>query len=266
MLDNFKEIIESSIKERQLVGVTHAGIFHSDDLACSALLHLYCERIGIEFKLVRIYEETKIPVGNNVIVYDMGNGVLDHSKEEEKVDGRNLSSLGKLWRFGKEEFKKEFGISERLWNRIDKDLICPIDKTDTASKMNPLTYWLNSLRCVCTGDQWEICFNQFLEIWKPILKASKVMTEESAELKKAPILTINGKRFRFTDKWISGFDDRVDGHIWKDEDGTYKIRMFKDGELRMKGIKNGENTNIIYINTSGRNGQVKSLDDLRTII
>ena len=56
------------------------------------------------------------------------------------------------------------------------------------------------------------------------------------------------------------------GYIWKDEDGTYKIRMFKDGELRVKGIKNGENTNIIYINTSGRNGQVRSLDDLKTII
>jgi hypothetical protein len=115
-------------------------------------------------------------------------------------------------------------------------------------------------------DQWETCFDQFLEIWKPILKASKVMTEESAELKKAPLLTINGKRFRFTDRWISGFDDRVDGHIWKDTDGTYKIRMFKDGELKLKGIKNGENTSIIYVNASGRNGQVRSLDDLKTII
>lgn len=267
MLNDFNSIIQAARESGKLVAVTHAGIFHADDLSCTVILSLFLEGLGIELVIKRTYEVSQIPEGDNVIVYDMGDGPLDHKPEDPLIDGRKLSSLGKLWRFGKQEFMEKFEISERMWTRIDRDFVAPIDKTDTSSKMNPLTFCINSMRNVMTEtDSWDLCFRWLKSLIKSVLDSARIMTSESEELCNSPILTINGKKFRLTDYWCSGFDYRVDGHIWKAEDGTYKIRLFKGAILKKQNIKNGEDKNIIYISPSGRNGQVKTLKDLEDII
>ena len=158
MLSDFKSIIQAATRKNELIAVTHAGIFHSDELACTVLLSLYLEGTGIKLKLFRTYEISKIPNDDNVIVYDIGEGLLDHNKEEEKVEGRQLSSLGKLWRFGKQEFMEKFEISNGLWGTIDKNFISKIDKSDTSSFTDPLTYSINCIRNITPeSEAWEKC-------------------------------------------------------------------------------------------------------------
>ena len=268
MLSDFKSIIEAASRKNELIAVTHAGLFHSDELACTVLLSLYLEGSGINLKLFRTFEVSKIPKDDNVIVYDIGEGLLDHNKDEEKVEGRQLSSLGKLWRFGKQEFMEKFEISNGLWGTIDKNFVSKIDKSDTSGITDPLTYSINCIRNITPeSEAWEKCFEHMKNTLVPILKCSKISTAESKILRSSPILTINGKKFRFTDSWCYGFDYKMDGHIWKTEDGTYKVRLFKEFDsLKLKNIKNGENENIIYISPSGKNGQVRTLKDLESII
>lgn len=267
MLNTFDGIIKAARKEGELIAVTHAGLFHTDDLACSVILSLFSDNLGIRFKIKRTYEVSQIPLGDNVIVYDIGGGILDHNSKDLLVDDRKLSSLGKLWRFGKQEFIEKFELSERMWGKIDRDFIAPIDRTDTSSKMNPLTFCINSMRNILDDStSWDTCFSQLKILIKSVLESARIMTSESEELCNAPILTINGKKFRLTDNWCSGFDYKVEGHIWKAEDGTYKVRMFKGSVLRKQNIKNGEDPRIIYISPSGRNGQVRTLKDLEDIV
>ena len=162
---------------------------------------------------------------------------------------------------------EKFEISERLWRKIDTDLIAPIDKTDeSSSKMNPLTFCINSMRnAYPEKESWDICFKYLKSLIRSVLDNSKILAKESETLRNAPLVIIKGKKFRLTDSWCSGLDYSVDGHIWRADDGTYKIRYFKGSSLK-KNIKNGTDPNIIYMSSSGRNGQVKTWKDLESII
>ena len=144
----------------------------------------------------------------------------------------------------------------------------PIDLSDVKGTMNPLTYCINCIRnSTSEKDSWEVCFRHLSVLMKYVIESAKTMTMDTKELLSLPTLMINGKKFRFSDKWCAGVDYHAHGHIWKAEDGTYKVRLFgSNTELKKKNIKNGEDPNIIYISKSGRNGQVRTMKDFESII
>jgi hypothetical protein len=271
MLDNFKDIVESAINSKHLIAVTHDGVFHVDDLLCTVFLRIFFEGTGVHIEVIRTRDKSKIPTGNNVIVYDFGGGILDHHDEEEVkvIDGRKLSSIGKLWRFGKEEFMNKFSINERMWVRVDRELIKPVDITDNGGKMNPLTFSINALRITENeGYKWSACIKTLETLVNSVLEAARILQGENSIMESLPIITINGKLFRFSEEWCAGNDEnpKIRGIIWKHEDGTYKIKMFGSNILTRRGIKEETDSNIIYVNSNGKNGWVRKLKDLEKII
>ena len=271
MLDNFNDIIQAAKNSGCLYAVTHDGVFHVDELSCTVILRLFLEGSGVKIEVIRTRDESKIPAGDNVIVYDFGGGLLDHHDETEDtvVDGRKLSSIGKLWRFGKEEFMSRFSLNERMWARIDKDLWKPIDITDNSSKMNPLTFCINAIRNTSQeGSKWSDCIKVLESLYSRVIVAARILQDETVIMESLPTIKINGKIFRFSEEWCSGFDanPKVVGIIWKHEDGTYKVRMFGRNSLTAKGIKNNTDPDIIYVNSSGRNGQVRKISDFSKIV
>ena len=271
MLDKFENIVRAAKEQKKLIAVTHDGVFHTDELSCTAILMMYFDQTDVSVEVLRTRDESRIPTGDNVIIYDFGGGILDHHDDDKAkiIDGRKLSSIGKLWRFGKIEFMERFGINERMWDRIDKNLWKPIDITDNSSKMNPLTFCINAIRNTSQeGKKWSDCLNSLIALYSRVFESHRNLQEETKLMKNLPTIRINNKTFRFSEEWCSGFDEdpNVVGIIWKHEDGTYKIRMFGRNELRIKGIKNGTDPDIIYVNSSGRNGQVRKIKDFQRII
>jgi hypothetical protein len=135
--------------------------------------------------------------------------------------------------------------------------------------MNPLTYCFNAIRATNSKEaRLEACISFLEGVYSSVIKAAKILQEDTESIAGLPTLMINNKIFRFSDKWRSGFDPNpnVVGIIWKAEDGTYGIKMFGNNCLSVKGVKNNTDPNIIYITDSGRNGQVKNLEDLQKIV
>ena len=113
MLDNFNDIVRAAEREGSLIMVTHAGLFHLDDLACAVLLSMYFNGSDVKLELIRTFDMSEIPDKDNVIVFDFGDGILGGGNSDKIIHSHNrkLSSLGKLWRFCRMEFQEKFEIS-----------------------------------------------------------------------------------------------------------------------------------------------------------
>ena len=72
---------------------THAGDFHTDDVASGAFLRM----LNPYIKIIRGFE---VPENFEGIVFDIGGGEFDHHDEnrEMRENGIYFASFGKLWR------------------------------------------------------------------------------------------------------------------------------------------------------------------------
>lgn len=138
--------------ENFVVGITHAGAFHADDvLATSLLMYKYdSNKIHRNFVIVRancteeeIYEFRNEFVGMEeyIIAYDVGkiydpiNNIFDHHQEKSPHDiddGHKLSSVGQLWRdiYG----TSDDPIEKFMYQYVKKVLITPVDIQDNTGK------------------------------------------------------------------------------------------------------------------------------------
>lgn len=117
-------------------GYTHAGIFHADELFCTALFRI----LNPEFKVTRGFK----PENSNAdVIYDIGGGEFDHHGEPEfRDDGTGIpyASFGKIWRkYGC------FLLSEAGQKRFDRQFVERLDAHDNGGARNQLSEVISSL-------------------------------------------------------------------------------------------------------------------------
>lgn len=116
-------------KSPNVQGVTHAGVFHADEVFASVIL---AKRNGGVFNLARVQ---KVPeyLPENAIVFDIGYGKFDHHQTGGngiRENGVPYASCGLIW--------KEYGLSllgeapnsQYAWELVDRQLIQGIDAID----------------------------------------------------------------------------------------------------------------------------------------
>lgn len=109
--------------------ITHAGIFHADEVFASVILSKVIDNLVIS----RVFEIDDLM--NNKIIYDIGGGKFDHHQlggNGKREDGISYSSCGLIWKeYGKILLKnKGYQNIDELFEIIDRDLIEYIDAND----------------------------------------------------------------------------------------------------------------------------------------
>ena len=117
-------------------GYTHGGIFHADELFCTALFRI----LNPEFKVTRGFKPEE---SNADVIYDIGGGEFDHHGEPEfRDDGAGVpyASFGKVWR--------KYGclfLSESGQKRFDRQFVEQLDAHDNGGARNQLSEVISSL-------------------------------------------------------------------------------------------------------------------------
>ena len=116
-------------------GYTHAGIFHADELFCTALFRI----LNPEFKVTRGFKPDE---SNADVIYDIGGGEFDHHGEPEFRDGTGIpyASFGKVWRKYGCLFLKAAGVQ-----RFDRQFVERLDSHDCGASRNQLSEVISSL-------------------------------------------------------------------------------------------------------------------------
>ena len=108
--------------------ITHAGTFHADEVFATVIL-------GKVFGSLTLCRVNAVPaeVREGVIVYDIGQGELDHHQRGgngTRDNGVPYAASGLVWkRYGK-RLTERTRDSERVWDMIDRELIQGIDAID----------------------------------------------------------------------------------------------------------------------------------------
>lgn len=129
--------------------ITHSGKFHADETMSTAILlmlrrkltldknlpvpHAALEHLrgGRALNIARVDNATleSLQLGKDVLVYDIGGGEFDHhqlGRNGKRENGIYYSSVGLIWR----KFGKILCSNERVWQRVDDELISVIDAGD----------------------------------------------------------------------------------------------------------------------------------------
>lgn len=116
---------------------THDGVYHADDVFCTALLSWFIS----DLKVIR----TRKLEENDVFTFDVGGGDFDHHHCDEFRQWNNgvFASFGKLWCTVGRTIP---GLREEAWKEIDDSFVRVIDHTDNTGQMNPVNYFINSTR------------------------------------------------------------------------------------------------------------------------
>jgi uncharacterized UPF0160 family protein len=104
--------------------LTHAGVFHADDVFGGALLRILNPGISIR-------REYAVPEDYDGLVFDVGGGEFDHhgTERKERDDGTPYAAFGLLWR----RFGQELLCAEDA-DTLDKDLVRAIDVADNGGE------------------------------------------------------------------------------------------------------------------------------------
>lgn len=105
-------------------GITHAGMFHADDVLSAAFLYL---TFGIT-EFVRTNDVKSVDIVEDDIVFDIGGGKFDHHQKDSPVrqNGIPYAAFGLLWK----EYAGKLGFNDWAINQFDKDFVQYIDQTD----------------------------------------------------------------------------------------------------------------------------------------
>lgn len=130
--------------------VTHAGMFHADDVFSYALLNLLnnIQENPVEYHLKRVNNAVDIPE-NADIVFDIGGGKFDHHQDlnqfHEDENKTPYASFGLLWtEYGREiinyVLKDTKNVTQEtkddIFNSFEKSLVIPIDANDNGISTN----------------------------------------------------------------------------------------------------------------------------------
>lgn len=117
-------------------GITHAGVFHADDVFSVALIKL----LNADVKINRVFKAPE-EIPENTIVFDIGFGRYDHHQKdaESRDNGIKYASFGLLWR--------DFGhmlVSDSSITTFDECFVQSIDDADNGGKINAMYQAISS--------------------------------------------------------------------------------------------------------------------------
>lgn len=124
--------------------ITHAGIFHADEVLGTAILSKVLGDITV-MRAFRIPEN----VGKEVIVFDIGLGELDHHQKcgnGTRENGVPYASAGLIWKKYGPQIVAGTCNPKLVWSLTDRDLIQGVDATDngaiqiTDSQIMPMSF------------------------------------------------------------------------------------------------------------------------------
>lgn len=109
--------------------ITHAGIFHSDEVFATVIL----SKILPEITIARV-TEVNFEI-NNKLIYDIGGGKFDHHQpggNGQRENGVKYASCGLIWKEYGRQLLQKYNVEEIevVWNMLDRDLIQYIDAND----------------------------------------------------------------------------------------------------------------------------------------
>ena len=109
--------------------VTHAGIFHADDVFATAFIKM----LWPEIKVWRVNE---VPEGFDGLVYDIGLGEFDHhqANKEYRENGIPYAAFGLLWR----RFASDLMLQEDA-DELDRMFVQKIDSQDNGGFRNEIS-------------------------------------------------------------------------------------------------------------------------------
>lgn len=126
-------MLKTTKRMEQANVVTHAGVFHADEVMATVILDRALEGVEV-LRTFRVPEN----LPEDVIVYDIGGGKYDHHQKGGngvRENGVPYSSCGLIWKeFGHKVVEKtETPNPELVWSLIDRDLIQGIDALDNGA-------------------------------------------------------------------------------------------------------------------------------------
>lgn len=130
--------------------ITHAGIFHADDVLCAALLDIF---EVVEYDHLDVIKRVfKVPDNFQGLVFDIGGGEFDHHQSDARVreNGVKFAAFGLLWdQFGMDWLLKSNvqEVSELAWDEFDKNFVQSMDLTDNFGQdryPNTLSYLISA--------------------------------------------------------------------------------------------------------------------------
>ena len=139
---------------RQLC-VTHAGVFHADEVLATAIL----ERAFGDIEVLRVIAVPDcLPEG--AIVYDIGGGPLDHHQQDGngcRVNGIPYASSGLVWRVYGKQALGTLSDAERVQSFVDDDLVSRVDAADNGA-----------IACFDDGAQSPLTVTEAISGFNPI--------------------------------------------------------------------------------------------------
>ena len=111
--------------------VTHAGVFHADDVFSTSFLKM----IWPNAEVIRTFKPEQYEGQDDVIIYDIGRGKFDHHQTDKEMRDENVpyASFGLLWREFSTNENFALGLvegGESVAKNIDEEFIYAIDAAD----------------------------------------------------------------------------------------------------------------------------------------
>lgn len=140
-----------------MIGYTHAGIFHADDVFSTVLLKMVFPDIKIE-RVFKAPEEAE-----DAIIYDIGKGKFDHHQPDSPVrdNGVPYAACGLLWK----EFGHKLLEDPEDFEDFDKDYIQQIDWADNTGERNQFSQMIADFNAEDASDKaaQDAAFNEAVE-------------------------------------------------------------------------------------------------------
>lgn len=146
--------------------LTHAGIFHADDIMSTALLRILNPEIEVE-RVFRVPED----VAEDTLIFDIGGGEFDHHQVNNEIrdNGIPYAAFGKLVR----AFGGELGLSEESLATFQKEVVEPIDSTDNGGEPDPLSRVLSAF-----NPSWDEDADGTSRFWEAEAIAESLLRKE----------------------------------------------------------------------------------------
>lgn len=151
--------------------ITHGGVFHADEVFCTALLEIYLGRkisanVKRVFSLDTVFPDSFTPIDEETLIYDIGGGKYDHHQQNAEVreNGVPYAAFGLLWR----EIGPEL-VGQEEADIFDKVFVQPIDHTDNTGESNPLSMTISTFNPDWNENDGPEYFSEAVKFAKNIL-------------------------------------------------------------------------------------------------
>ena len=149
--------------------ITHNDRFHADDVFSIATLNII---FNGEIEVIRTRDKEIIDSGDIVLdvgdIYDPSKNRYDHHMPEGAGKRENeipYASFGLIWK----HFGKDFCDNEKVWEKVDKNLVQPIDAGDNGFSISTST----------VEDVREFSMGAFVGIFNPTWKEESSLYDEN---------------------------------------------------------------------------------------